>query len=143
MSGYCPCIMTHARDRSRTEWSRVFLALALVGVVLKIIVPPGFMVGSVDAGGRAGYPLVICTGHGPAMAPSDLGGKSPGQKPRADSPCSFAGQASAASPPILSPIAAPWVRLKTLLVFAHFDLAPGRGLAAPPPPSQGPPVSLL
>ena len=117
--------------------------LALIAVAMKILVPPGFMVGTADAGGRAGYPLVICTGHGPATAPSDAGGKAPAQKSHTDAPCSFAGQAQAASPPLLSPIPAPWMRLKTPLVFAQFDLVPGRGLAAPPPPSQGPPVSFL
>ena len=135
--------MIIARDRSRTKWPSTFLVLALIAVAMKILVPPGFMLGPTDVTGRAGYPLVNCTGHGPATAPIDVGGKAPGQKPRTDAPCSFAGQAQAASPPTLSQIAAPWVRVKTPLVFAQFDLVPGRGLAAPPPPSQGPPVSLL
>ena len=65
--------MILARDRSRTNWPSVYLMLALIAVAMKILVPPGFMVGTADAGGRAGYPLVICTGHGPATAPSDAG----------------------------------------------------------------------
>jgi len=55
----------------------------------------------------------------------------------------FAGHAVGAAPPLMALIARP-IALATLAApVALFDLTPGRGLAAPPPPSQGPPQLTL
>jgi hypothetical protein len=112
------------------------VGLAAIAVVLQILVPAGFMV----TGAKAGASLVICTGHGPWQArPSDHG--KPGQPPSSpqDHACVFAGHGGAAPMPALAvpvPVRAPQAaRLDTAAV----DLSPGRGLAAPPPPSHGPP----
>jgi len=89
-----------------------------------------------------GAALVICTGHGPLLAAGQLG--HPGKTPKSanDAPCLFAGHHAAPGPElaIIAPptdFVSPLPIAKTLI-----DQAPGRGLAAPPPPSQGPPVSL-
>jgi hypothetical protein len=115
-------------------------ALAFLALLLKILAPPGFMVAERTDG--LPFPLVICTGQGSLLLDS---GKhsSPAQKPATDTPCAFSGHGAGAPPPSLDPAAAPsladW-RLPD--AHAPADLALGRGLAAPPPPSQGPPRLL-
>jgi hypothetical protein len=111
--------------------------LALLAVALKVITPPGFMIAQTSGG----FPLVICTGHGPL----DLSGKSDpihGKKSTHDAPCAFSGHA-ATSPPASCVVSAA-VDLVYLApaIDRRGDLVPGRGLAAPPPPSQGPPTSV-
>jgi hypothetical protein len=116
------------------------VGLALLALFLQGLMPSGFM--AAREAGRA--TVVICTGHGAASSLADLAGhptKQPQSKPAA--PCAFAGSGVAASPPVAALIAGPIVRQNTPLVAAHFDLSPGRGLAAPPPPSQGPPAPTL
>ncbi|MFI4973435.1 MAG: DUF2946 family protein [Caulobacterales bacterium] len=116
------------------------VGFALLALVLQVLAPPGFMVAR--EAGRA--TIAICTGHGPAYALADLAGhpaKQPKSKP--DAPCAFAGHVVVASPPIAALIASPVARPRAPLVAARLDLAPGRGLAAPPPPSQGPPNFTL
>jgi len=126
--------------RLQAEARQWAVGLAVLALFVQILAPPGFMVG------RDGdhLSIVICTGHGPASALSDLTGhpdKSP--QTRHDAPCVFAGHAVGAAPPLMALIARP-IALATLAApVALFDLTPGRGLAAPPPPSQGPPQLTL
>ena len=114
----------------------VVFTLAMLAVVLKAMTPAGFMVTE-----RSGaVALVICTGHGPVVQTGKI---DPGdhQGPKTQT-CAYAAQAAT---PILYP--------PPILVAVRFaqqpqaqpsldDLAPGRGLAAPPPPSLGPPTIL-
>lgn len=125
-----------------------FVALATLAVVLRIMVPAGFMP---DAQPRNGLPfaLVLCTGEGakivqPAGALGQRHGEDPGGKAVHHVPCPFAAQAAGAPPPSLV------VAMETRAVghvvpptLAPTDLEPGRGLAAPPPPPTGPPVLLI
>ena len=114
-----------------------FFALAFVALVLKVLAPPGFMV----APGQP-FPIVICTGHGPAVAAPTKGGD-PVNKSKPDAPCAFSGNGVGAIPPGDLHADIPTATLYQILVSsAPADLTPGRGLAAPPPPSQGPPVIL-
>jgi hypothetical protein len=118
-------------------WAAGFALLALV---LQLLTPPGFMLSNED--GRAA--IVICTGHGPALAPGDRGGlpaKSP--KSRPDAPCAFAGHGLGVAAAPEAQITAPSASPGPAAVLIRADLAPGRGLAAPPPPSQGPPSESL
>jgi len=90
---------------------------------------------------RGSFPLVICTGHGPL----DLSGKSDpihGKKSTTDAPCAFSGHV--ANTPPASFVVSAGVGLVYLApaMDRWGDLVPGRGLAAPPPPSQGPPRSV-
>ena len=119
----------------------------MLAVALKVLVPAGFMVASPSASSSS-FPLVLCTGHGAVtVEAADLaqgGKKAPAEKPAHDAPCAFAGHAAAASPPVPYPVEA--------VAFARTpapqpqmlrrDLAPGRGLAAPPLPARGPPILL-
>ncbi len=108
------------------------LILALAALWVQVLVPQGFMVASASNGPA----LVICTGHGPLQAP-DHSGKAP--KPTSDAPCVFAAHGAVSATPLpvflLAPIDAP----AAIVAQSFVRQSPGRGLAAPPPPSQGPP----
>ena len=121
-------------------WRGVALTLTLLALVLKVLVPPGFML----AGTGQQSLIAICTGHGPlTLAVDDHGGsKAPAQQ-KTDAPCLGAGNISPPSPPALATLPAPLAFAASPAPFGRaFDLAPGRGLAAPPPPSQGPPIQF-
>jgi hypothetical protein len=114
--------------------------LALLALLLQGLTPPGFMVAR-NAGGAT---IAICTGHGAAYSLADLGGHPAKQSPsRPDVPCAFAGHGVVAAPPLAALIAVPIAAPATPVAIPRLDLAPGRGLAAPPPPSQGPPTFTL
>jgi hypothetical protein len=99
---------------------------------MQALVPQGFMVASVGSNPA----LVICTGHGPLQAP-DHSGKAP--KPSSDAPCTFAAHGAVSAPPL--PVFLPARGFAPIAIAAQSFVrqSPGRGLAAPPPPSQGPP----
>jgi len=120
-------------------WRGALLALAALALFVKIIVPPGFMVAAPQVAG--GFPLTICTGHSPLDAHSDhdKGGLS---KSRSDAPCAFAGHAAPPTPTLGVAVPASTFTAYAQPVGDIADLIPGRGLAAPPPPSQGPPSTL-
>ena len=127
-------------------WRRVFLVAALLAVALKVLVPAGFMVaGPTD---RSAFPLVICTGQGvvtEAHGVSSAHHQGESGKSSHDAPCLFAGHGAAAPAPDLfstrpvefvlhADVPAPALRR---------DVAPGRGLAAPPLPARGPPALIV
>jgi hypothetical protein len=109
--------------------------LAFLALALKIVAPPGYM--TADTGAHP-FALVICTGHGPiTIDPTDT---APAHKSAPDAPCAFAANGVGAAPPDEIALgAAGFAVYRPLVSAAARDLAPGRGLAAPPPPSQGPP----
>jgi hypothetical protein len=115
-----------------------FIALAALALIVQVLAPPGFMV----AASPAGPALVICTGHGPLVLSDQH--HHPAKAPKgSDAPCAFAGHGAATAPPP-PPVALP-VAFAPVLQAAKpaFDLAPGRGLAAPPPPSHAPPATPI
>jgi hypothetical protein len=117
-----------------------FVVLAFVALLLNVLVPPGFMAAPTD--GRA-FPIVICTGHGPLTLDSDNGSKAPAEKSKPGSVCAFAGHSTPPTPSPAAIIAAPVRFEATRSIRSLTDLAPGRGLAAPPPPSHAPPALLI
>ena len=120
------------RTKDNKFWRRGFVILALIALLIKVIVPPGFMVGS-----HHGQSLQICTGH---EAPSNGDDGSQDKSAKHDAPCAFAGHALSFSPPIFDGI--PFVQIIAYVLkssAARQDLVPGRGLAAPPPPAHAPP----
>jgi len=115
------------------HWSAWF-AMALAAVMVRAFIPTGYMIAP-----SQGLHLVICTGHGPAV--SRIDGEAPSKAPqKPDQPCVFAGCHSACSVDILLPVAQPAAWFAVVTVLHSLDLSPGRGLAAPPPPSHAPPV---
>ena len=113
----------------------VSLTLATLAIALKLLAPPGFMPEN-----RAGqFQLVICTGHGPLVL-SDRGAPNAPSHKAADPPCAFAGATTPPAPSSAPSIAAPGVvRVEQAADAPAHDLAPGRGLAAPPPQAHAPP----
>ena len=118
------------------DLKRGWFAVVLLAFVIRALVPQGFMIGT-----TASVPLVICSGHGPE---SDTSSKQTpgGATSKADHVCPFAGFQAVEAPVRLavSDAAVTW-RETDQLRFAVI-VYPGRGLAAPPPPSHAPP-SLL
>ena len=126
----------------------VCLMLAVIAVALKVAIPVGFMAAA--PANDLPFPLVLCTAQGAmVVAPgAPLPGhddKETGQTKAHDSPCVFAGHGLGAPGPNL--LDATHVEF----VAYHIQgpsapavvLAPGRGLAAPPPPARGPPSLLI
>jgi len=112
-------------------------AFALVALLVQALVPQGYMVSSV-----AGAPgIAICTGHGPLVLSHDHGQPAKPTKPRHEAPCAFAGHGVGVAPSAAIGVAGvgPAFFDAEPVAGVH-DLLPGRGLAAPPPPSQGPPA---
>jgi len=124
-------------DGGLRRWA---VGLALLALMLQGLTPPGFMLARQD--GRA--TIAICTGHGAAFSVIDLTGHpaKPAQS-RPDAPCAFAGHGLITATPIAALVASPIALPSAPPAIPRFDLAPGRGLAAPPPPSQGPPTLTL
>lgn len=111
--------------------------------MLKVLVPPGFMVGGPAA--ETPFALVLCTAQGmvtiaDADRPVDDGDPDGGAADTA--PCAFAAAAQVAPPPFVASAPAVFTHVERVQAQRAVHLAPGRGLAAPPPPARGPP-SLL
>jgi hypothetical protein len=128
--------MNGAGFRIETE-RRWLYALAALALLMQVLVPQGFMVNA-DHGAPG---LVICTGHGPlALGQNDHSGKAPKS---AGNPCAFAVHGGTAPPPSVARLDRVRFDPAPATLARAFDLVPGRGLAAPPPPSQGPPTRLI
>ncbi|HTX51052.1 MAG TPA: DUF2946 family protein [Caulobacteraceae bacterium] len=118
-------------------WRGTGALLVVLALAVRLTAPNGWMLAPGDHGPR----MVICTGHGPEMLGGDPA-KAPANQPdkSADHVCVFAGAHSAPTPPApiafltVTPVATDEPPRVALL-----DQRPGQGLAAPPPPSQGPP----
>lgn len=126
-------------------WERIGAGVAQTLVVLallfQVVLPQGLMVS--NEGGRA--VIVICTGHGEVQiqAPDGPHDKKAPAKNTNQGPCAFAGHAPPVPVPVFTPLAAPKPAFAPVATPRLVTLTPGRGLAAPPPPSQGPPSSLI
>jgi len=113
------------------------LLLAALALAIRLAAPQGWMLGQ---DGHGALRMVICTGHGPAEL-ADLAGKSPARGPGKSSehPCVAAGHTVSLAPThtaLASNAAAYEIRPDPPRLI---DQRPGRGLAAPPPPSHAPP----
>jgi hypothetical protein len=115
--------------------------VAILLLALQLAIPSGFMV----SGSPTGPAIVVCTGHGPlTLRTGDQG--QPGKAPHSKSSgaCPFAGHGGAPlTPEPPTPQVVTYAAVAGLGPLSAPDLLPGRGLAAPPPPSQGPPVLLI
>lgn len=108
--------------------------LAALALAVQLAVPQGFM----PARANGAPTLVICTGHGPLVAMPD---QAPGKT--SDTPCTFAAHV-AAPVAVAIPIRAPYLVAYAKVVSPGvFATEPDSGLAAPPPPSQAPPLTTL
>jgi hypothetical protein len=136
--------MDRAHQGGKTMWGRACFALAFLALALQLMFPSGFMAAAPGAHGA--FPIVICTSQGAMTADwnaltgaADSKAKAPA-KSKTGATCAFAGHAAAPSVQTASVLAEPVVFASLPQGLTAQDLGPGRGLAAPPPPSQGPPT---
>ncbi|MES1202689.1 MAG: hypothetical protein ABUS57_14730 [Pseudomonadota bacterium] len=134
----------------RPAWIRkhgqAFAALALLAMIVRAIVPAGYML----APARQGELLAItlCSGHGPVEALIDLNTgalvehqkKAPEKSAASDAPCVFAAVPALAAPEAPFTLAVSFIATRAA-PSSLADIAPGRGLAAPPPWATGPPAT--
>jgi hypothetical protein len=123
--------------RRRFAW-----LMLLVGALLaRGLTPDGWMPVASAAGG---FTIAPCDGHGPssvmAMPMGKPHHKMPPKGQTGDHPCVFSGIGIADATPPLPTIVAPVRRVIDAPAIQRVITAPGRGLAAPPPPATGPPA---
>ena len=131
---------------------RAFLfALIAAALFARLLVPQGWMP-AIDGSGR----LTICSGMGPMEMPAEAkalfakamqgagqqGGHDKGHDLRAgDHPCVFSVLGFSLLGEALAGLDTPLFVSFTAAIRPSVLAAPGRGLAAPPPPATGPPIS--
>jgi len=125
-------------------WARsqrgVVLTLALLALALKVVVPPGYMVGT--ATNSLPFTIVICTAQG-AVAVDPGGSHEEDEAAKHDAPCVFAGHGLGAEPPPPGgQLIRPSLAYHPIAPTPSCEATPGRGLCAPPPPARGPPLSI-
>jgi hypothetical protein len=131
-----PAVAPH-QLRRRFGW----LLLIVAAMLARSIAPDGWMPVANAAGG---IEIKVCNGTGPddAMvlsADGKLHHKAPAKGQTGDHPCAFSGLGLADAPPPLLALVAPIPVPDTTHALDPIEAAPGRGLAAPPPPATGPP----
>jgi hypothetical protein len=131
--------MSAARRMTGPWLRRAPKLAAYLALALQLMFPAGFM--AAEPGQTHGFPVVICSAQGQIVA--DWGALSPHKKaPAKDmASCPFAGHALASGPPAPAALALPVVFEAPSALARPYLVFPGRGLAAPPPPAIGPPVS--
>ena len=123
-------------------------AIALLAMLVRAVLPAGYMLAQADTAQGRYLTVEMCEGHaakvidldtGEQVDPSDIPGKAGGDAKGA--PCVFASVT-----PVATPVAAAelieFVASQDIGFVVDRDVRPGRGIAAPPPPSTGPPATL-
>jgi len=122
-------------------------AIALLAMLVRAIIPAGYMLAEADTGSGRYLTVEMCDGHATQAQLIDLDtgklvdlSKLPksAKTDNNSAPCVFAGATVIESPvAVAEPVE---FRVSHEIDFAVVrDLRPGRGIAAPPPPSTGPP----
>lgn len=141
---------------ARRHVATLILACALA---VRVLIPAGFMIGQTASGAPA---LVLCPGQDSRIAPppgamagmhhdmthmmpdgSTMSGHDMGKQghdPGTDRPCAFAAVGLAVDMPVPAPALAPPPPPAFAGLPNRVPSDPGHGLAAPPPPSTGPPT---
>jgi hypothetical protein len=116
----------------------LFAALAMLALAFNLLVPPGYMTVGDGAGGTR---VVLCTGNG-AVAVTLAADGTPLPADSDPAPvCAFAGHVAPLQPVADLYVPAPVYPVAAGLIAALvIGVAPGRGMAAPPPPSHAPPA---
>jgi len=133
--------------------SQSLAVLALLAVMVRAMIPAGYMVAPSRSSDATAI-IMLCTGQGSVATRVDLAtgevltgaetpsGKSdaPAKSPGNHAPCIFAAAAPLASPEVAVAVQVP-VQVETASRANTGVVTPGRGLAAPPPWSTGPPAT--
>lgn len=122
-------------------------AIALLAMLVRAIIPAGYMLAHADTASGRYLTVEMCDGHtaAPQVIDLDTGKvidlsklpKKTSNDPKSP-PCVFAGVVAMVEPVVaVEPVE---FRFEQRAAFTLVrDLRPGRGIAAPPPPSTGPP----
>lgn len=116
------------------------LTLLVAALFARGFAPEGWMPGRSASGGLE---LTLCNGMGGDTVVVTSDGRIEHKKAdhdRADHPCAFAGLGIADTAPPTVALDAPSPALAAPSAIFAISVAPGRGLAAPPPPPTGPPA---
>lgn len=130
-------------SRNRSTPAGLHLLILALALLARTFVPAGYMISPAASGAPL---LTLCSGSGPVattMAGHDKTGHASDRSHHGDGsgnmPCPFVSLlAAATTPPPLLPVVPPSV-IVSASSFPADIVATGRGLAAPPPPSTGPP----
>jgi hypothetical protein len=120
--------------------NRLSVLLIICALAVRFMIPAGWMPSA-----ERSFVVTVCTGVNMSTMWIDTKGKihkvDPAKHKSADhESCVFAGMAMAADPPS-SLVALPIMPdVSDRLVMTTIPVSIGKGLAAPPPPSTGPPV---
>ncbi len=125
---------------SRTSWA---LPLILCVLLLRVLIPAGWMPAT---GADGSVRISICTGMGVATAWVDRDGTlhkeaQPGGH-HDTQPCAFGALGLGLDETPALTVALPVIATNVVTHVARQTMAIGRGLAAPPPPSTGPPTLI-
>jgi hypothetical protein len=121
-------------------WRSIAFALIALAVLIRTAVPQGTMI---STGGGTAY-VVICTGHGSLVPSSSRGDDHRSPRTPSDRQCALDGLVTSAGPPQAPGLPERATTYTAVDASAPVvDILPGRGLAAPPPPSHGPPAVLI
>lgn len=125
-------------------------AVALMAMIVRGLVPSGYMLAAADTPGDF-VSIVICHGdgtdgtqalmdlkNGKIVDPEEIPGQTDDGKNQA---CPYAMSAHF-TPPVVSGKLEKPVQEPAVFLSAYDYLVPGRGLAAPPPPARGPPLTI-
>ncbi|MFZ5701329.1 hypothetical protein [Sphingomonas sp. SRS2] len=122
-----------------------FVLLILCVFATRMLVPPGFM----PTQGVSGFVVTLCTGFGPVrttmllpMEKQEAGHED--HKPAShETPCAYATNGTPFDQSVGFALAKAPLRYALSLGSPFISIgAPGRGMAAPPPPSQAPPSAM-
>lgn len=140
---YEPPAMRAVR-RSSEGLRHVFLTLAAFALLVKILVPTGWMVGPRSE--ALPFPIVICTGDGMMtlaageIPPDQDGQHAPGDSSAKHAPCAFAGQGSALAAPLVVAVADVVFGYAAPSATTPAPYRSGPGITGPPLPARGPPT---
>ncbi len=124
--------------------------LVALALLVRLLLPAGFML-STD---RTSLPtLEMCTAQGAVMMSIDAEGRvqaiddqghtdDDSKSDRPSHPCTFAATGAAVVAPLLIAVIAPMPPVRMAASLLPTTQRPGLGLAAPPPPTTGPPARV-
>ena len=124
----------------RTIDRRVALALIACAVLVRVLIPAGWMP---TTGADGTIRIAICTGMGAQTAWIDRDGKlhreAPSNGHHDPQPCGFGALTLGLDQTPALAIPMPFAAVGVVEMAARQTVSVGHGLAAPPPPSTGPP----